>query len=162
MTEINKLYKFADEKFDTNKYYKRNKTRQDFIKMMRRHCDYKITPNNQIQYDNQMVDIKDLIYEFETIIETYNDRLVINNLSNIKSVLVIVSSIFAGVFVGSQKISYSDPNFLNLFLSGLMLAVGIYLLFMLIAWIERMIANGMMYEKMFYSICIKILKDYIS
>lgn len=162
MTEINKLYKFADEKFDTNKYYKRNKTRQDFIKMMRRHCDYKITPNKQIQYDNQMVDIKDLIYEFETIIETYNDRLVINNLSNIKSVLVIVSSIFAGVFVGSQKISYSDPNFLNLFLSGLMLAVGIYLLFMLIAWIERMIANGMMYEKMFYSICIKILKDYIS
>jgi len=161
MNEIKKLYEFADEKFETNKRYRKNKTRQDFIKMMKKHFDYNITTNKQVKYDNQMVEVNDLINGWETIIETYNDRVNLNSLANIKSALVIVSSIFASVFIGSQKVSYADANFAILFIVGLMLAVGMYLVFMLIDWIERYIGRNFIYEKTFNSMCIKILKDYI-
>lgn len=157
--EVKKLFELANEKFEGNFKYTIRKTKQDFIDQIKSYFSFNITTENRIKYNNQLVPIKDLEKEFEVNLEINNDVNYLNDFSGLKSAITLFISIFISIFIGSQKINYSDDKFTIIVLIGLIIGVTSYVILTCISHIERKSRRNGIYLKIFYSLCLKIIKE---
>ncbi|NFO40803.1 hypothetical protein FDB42_11990 [Clostridium botulinum] len=157
--EVKEFYKLANEKFEGNFKYTPRKTMQDFIGVIKNYFNSTITNDNKIKYDNQLVHIKDLEKEFKVKLEMFVDVEYLNDYSSLKTALTLLATIFISTFIGSQKVSYSDDEFIKVVVVALIIGITFYVIFMIITFIEKGSRRNIAYLKTFYSLCLKILKD---
>lgn len=154
--EIKELYKLANEKFECNFKYTNKKTKQDFINAVKEHIKLTITIEKEIKYNNQLVLIQDLKKEFEVNLEVNSDLNDLNNFNNMKAAMSLLATIFISTFIGSQKVDYLDDKFIVASIIG----ISFYCLFMFVTFIEKFCRKKVIYLKIFYSLCLRIIKDF--
>ncbi len=156
--EVKKLYKLANEKFEGIFKYNNKKTKQDFIKIIRKHFTNSILSNKEILYENQNVNIDDLKLEWKVNIDTYPERAGIYSFSTLKAGAIIIASIFTSFLTSLKTINnYSYILMGQSMLIEIMIFWGI---FMLISKCEESIKRSYLHEKFFYMICLKVLEEF--